>query len=107
MKSGVLQQNDLPQRLYNRLTNQFVADFFGNPPINNIPGIIQDGRFVTEDGKGSASLDMCKGVETGRKVNLSVRSESFVLDAGGPILQGDGSLSNGQGRDGVSAHGRM
>lgn len=85
MKSGVLQQNDLPQRLYNEPANQFVADFLGNPPINNIPGIIQDGRFVTEDGKGSASLELCKGVETGRKVNLSVRSESFVLDANGPI----------------------
>ena len=85
MKSGVLQQNDLPQRLYNEPANQFVADFLGNPPINNIPGIIQDGRFVTEDGKGSASLELCKGVETGQKVNLSVRSESFVLDANGPI----------------------
>ena len=28
---------------------------------------------------------MCRGVENGRKVNLSVRSESFVLDADGPI----------------------
>ena len=40
---------------------------------------------MTEDGKGSALLELCKGVETGRKVNLSVRSESFVLDANGPI----------------------
>lgn len=85
MKSGVLQQNDLPQRLYNEPANQFVADFLGNPPINNIPGAIQDGRFVTADGKADAALDMCMGVENGRKVNLSVRSESFVLDADGPI----------------------
>ena len=74
MKSGVLQP-----------ANQFVADFLGNPPINNIPGTIQDGRFVTADGKADATLDMCRGVENGRKVNLSVRSESFVLDADGPI----------------------
>ena len=85
MKSGVLQQNDLPQRLYNEPANQFVADFLGNPPINNIPGTIQDSRFVTADGKADAALDMCRGVENGRKVNLSVRSESFVLDADGPI----------------------
>lgn len=85
MKSGVLQQNDLPQRLYNEPANQFVADFLGNPPINNIPGTIQDGRFVTADGKADAALDMCRGIENGRKVNLSVRSESFVLDADGPI----------------------
>ena len=85
MRSGVLQQNDLPQRLYNEPANQFVADFLGNPPINNIPGTIQNGLFVTEDGIAEAKLPMLEGVENGRKVNLSVRSESFVLDANGPI----------------------
>ena len=85
MRSGVLQQNDLPQRLYNEPANQFVADFLGNPPINNIPGTIQNGLFVTEDGKAEAKLPMLEGVENGRKVNFSVRSESFVLDEKGPI----------------------
>ena len=85
MRSGVLQQNDLPQRLYNEPANQFVADFLGNPPINNIPGSIQNGLFVTEDGKAEAKLPMLDGVENGRKVNFSVRSESFVLDEKGPI----------------------
>ena len=85
MRSGILQQNDLPQRLYNEPANQFVADFLGNPPINNIPGTIQNGLFVTEDGKAEAKLPMLEGVETGRTVNFSVRSESFVLDEKGPI----------------------
>ena len=85
MRSGILQQNDLPQRLYNEPANQFVADFLGNPPINNIPGTIQNGLFVTEDGKAEAKLPMLEGVENGRKVNFSVRSESFVLDEKGPI----------------------
>ena len=85
MRSGVLQQNDLPQRLYNEPANQFVADFLGNPPINNIPGTIQNGLFVTEDGIAEAKLPMLEGVENGRKVNFSVRSESFVLDEKGPI----------------------
>ena len=85
MRSGVLQQNDLPQRLYNEPANQFVADFLGNPPINNIPGSIQNGLFVTEDGKAEAKLPMLEGVENGRKVNFSVRSESFMLDEKGPI----------------------
>ena len=85
MRSGILQQNDLPQRLYNEPANQFVADFLGNPPINNIPGSIQNGLFVTEDGKAEAKLPMLESVENGRKVNFSVRSESFVLDEKGPI----------------------
>ena len=82
---GVIQQVGTPEEIYRHPANQFVADFLGNPPINNIPGTIQDGRFVTADGKADAALDMCRGVENGRKVNLSVRSESFVLDADGPI----------------------
>lgn len=85
MKSGVLQQNDLPQNLYNEPANQFVADFLGNPPINNLSGTVANGVFTTTDGKGSAKLAVCDGVESGRKVNLSVRAESFVLAADGPI----------------------
>ena len=85
MKLGVLQQNDLPQNLYNQPANQFVADFLGNPPINNIPGRIEDGAFVTDDGKGRVVMPLFDGIANGRKVNLSVRSESFVVDPNGPI----------------------
>ena len=85
MKAGVLQQNDLPQRLYNEPANQFVADCLGHPPINNLPGVIRGGAFVTEDGRASCRLPMLDGVEEGRRVNLSVRSESFVLDGDGPM----------------------
>ena len=85
MKAGVLQQNDLPQSLYNEPVNQFVADFLGNPPINNLPGSVEDGAFVSADGKARCRLPVLAGVENGRKVNLSVRSESFVLDPDGPM----------------------
>ena len=85
MKAGVLQQNDLPQSLYNEPANQFVADFLGNPPINNLPGTVEDGAFVSADGKARCTLPVLAGVENGRKVNLSVRSESFVLDPDGPM----------------------
>ena len=40
---------------------------------------------MTEAGKAVAKLPMLEGVENGRKVNFSVRSESFVLDEKGPI----------------------
>ena len=85
MKAGVLQQNDLPQSLYNEPANQFFADFLGNPPINNLPGTVEDGAFVAADGKARCALPMLAGVENGRNVNLSVRSESFVLDENGPM----------------------
>ena len=85
MKSGVLQQNDLPQRLYNEPANQFVADFLGNPPINNIPGTVENGTFTVKGSKTSCMLPILEGIENGRKINLSVRSESFYLDENGPI----------------------
>ena len=79
MKDGVMQQYDRPQALYDEPANQFVADFLGNPPINNIPGEIRDGTFVSDNGKASAKLSFLDGIGNGKKVNLAVRSESFQV----------------------------
>lgn len=79
MKDGVMQQFDEPQVLYDDPANQFVADFLGNPPINNIPGVVHGGVFTTDDGTASVALSMLKNVPEGAKVNLSVRSESFTV----------------------------
>ena len=85
MKDGVMQQYDRPQALYDEPANQFVADFLGNPPINNIPGTVKNGEFVTEDGSVHAKLSILSGIPDGKKINLSVRSESFVpKEAGAP-----------------------
>ena len=83
MKDGVMQQFDQPQVLYDYPANQFVADFLGNPPINNIPGTVKGGVFTTEDGKASVALPMLEKVPDGAKVNLSVRSESFTVQPDG------------------------
>ena len=83
MKDGVMQQFDQPQVLYDDPANQFVADFLGNPPINNIPGTVKGGVFITEDGKASVALPMLEKVPDGTKVNLSVRSESFTVQPDG------------------------
>lgn len=83
MKNGVMQQFDQPQVLYDDPANQFVADFLGNPPINNIPGTVKGGVFITEDGKASVALPMLEKVPDGTKVNLSVRSESFTVQPDG------------------------
>ena len=79
MRDGVMQQFDQPQVLYDEPANQFVADFLGNPPINNLPGTVRGGVFTTEDGKASVKLPLLARVPEGKKVNLSVRSESFQV----------------------------
>ena len=85
MKAGVMQQNDLPQNLYDQPANQFVADFLGNPPINNIPGVVQEGVFHAQGDERGVRMPIFDGISYNRKVNLSVRAEAFVLDEEGPM----------------------
>ena len=79
MKDGFLQQHDKPQELYNDPDNQFVANFLGNPPINNLPGRIEDGFFITGDGS-AFRCDGCDKAPNHRAVNLSIRAESFLVE---------------------------
>ena len=85
MKAGVMQQNDLPQNLYDHPVNQFVANFLGNPPINNIPGTIRNHQFFADGAKEGIVLDLFKDIEDNRRVNLSIRAEAFLPDPEGPI----------------------
>ena len=85
MKLGVLQQNDLPQNLYDQPANQFVADFLGNPPINNLRGVVKGGRFVMEDGSASCDCPLCANAGEGRRVTLALRAESAVVGQEGPL----------------------
>lgn len=85
MKLGVLQQNDLPQNLYDQPANQFVADFLGNPPINNLRGVVKGGRFVLEDGSASCDCPLCANAGEGRRVTLALRAESAVVGPEGPL----------------------
>ena len=85
MKLGVLQQNDLPQNLYDQPANQFVADFLGNPPINNLHGVVKNGRFELEDGSASCDFPLCEKAGEGRRVTLALRAESALVGPEGPL----------------------
>ena len=85
MKLGVLQQNDLPQNLYDQPANQFVADFLGNPPINNLRGVVKGGRFELEDGSASCDCPLCANAGEGRRVTLALRAESAVVGPEGSL----------------------
>ena len=85
MKLGVLQQNDLPQNLYDQPATQFVADFLGNPPINNLRGVVKGGRFVLEDGSASCDCPLCANAGEGRRVTLALRAESAVVGPEGSL----------------------
>ena len=80
MKLGVKQQYDEPQRLYDEPANQFVADFLGNPPINNIPGTFDNGVFTPGGTNEKIALKRFEDIKFTGEVNLAVRSESFYID---------------------------
>ena len=63
MKDGYLMQVDRPQALYDEPQKLFVANFLGNPPINNLEGKIKDGKFVLADDSASVKVDLKSAVE--------------------------------------------
>ncbi len=80
MKDGIKQQYERPQALYNEPANQFVADFLGNPPINNIPGTFKDGFFTADGSDRHVKLDRFTGVDGEKRVHLAIRAESFTVE---------------------------
>tara|TARA_Y100000590_G_scaffold164241_1_gene188183 strand:- start:744 stop:1844 length:1101 start_codon:yes stop_codon:yes gene_type:complete len=57
MNHGVIQQNDTPEKIYNKPSNTFVADFIGSPSMNLIKGKIKkvsDNIFFAAEGLKNA-----------------------------------------------------
>ncbi|MCR5299299.1 MAG: ABC transporter ATP-binding protein [Erysipelotrichaceae bacterium] len=81
MKNGVLQQEAGPQELYDNPANLFVANFLGNPPINNLNGYIKDGYFVLEDESGKIKINNPNAKE-GQQVVMGIRAESVAIKDG-------------------------
>jgi multiple sugar transport system ATP-binding protein len=48
MKDGVLQQCDVPETVYRKPANKFVAGFIGSPPMNFLPAKLQAGKVVVD-----------------------------------------------------------
>ncbi|WED26296.1 ABC transporter ATP-binding protein [Vibrio sp. DW001] len=88
MKDGIIQQLDVPQTIYNKPANLFVATFLGSPAMNCI-----DGKLTIEDDSvyfvsGDLRLNVTRysfkqDVINGQQVTLGVRPEHLTcqLDA--------------------------
>ena len=79
MKDGHLQQVAGPQELYDDPHNLFVASFIGNPPINQLEGVIRDGNFVLSDGSATINIEY-DNVKEGEEVVLGIRPEAIMLN---------------------------
>ena len=81
MKDGILMQVDKPQALYDEPDHYFVANFLGNPPINNIEGVFDEaGDFKVADGSAAVKLPTKHPERNGQAVYLSIRPEAISVD---------------------------
>jgi multiple sugar transport system ATP-binding protein len=77
MRDGILQQCDVPEVVYQKPANKFVAGFIGSPPMNFLPAKI-NGEYVEADGvrlrlpDGHAALS-----RNGQEVILGIRPEAI------------------------------
>ena len=78
MDKGVLQQVDMPQTLYDRPVNRFVAGFIGSPAMNMIAAVIEtgDGGTTVSFGATRLTLDGRRALRPGPVV-MGIRPEDM------------------------------
>jgi multiple sugar transport system ATP-binding protein len=84
MNKGKIQQLGTPDDVYNDPNHLFVAGFIGSPPMNLIPGALENGDFVGPDTRVSGA-----GQGTRANVVLGVRPEDMEI-----VIGQDGHLKS-------------
>ncbi len=79
LKDGVVQQVGTPADVFERPENIVVAGFFGNPPMNVVPGILEKDGVAVEIGPRAIQLNGVVAEEYARDVFLGVRPEHVRL----------------------------
>jgi multiple sugar transport system ATP-binding protein len=102
MRSGVLQQVDTPQHLYDNPDNIFVAAFIGSPAMNLYDAILGEGARSLK--LGSQEIDLPESVRVKRPALASYAGKDVVVglrpehlpaeapDSSGPKLVGEVDL---------------
>ncbi len=75
MDGGTIRQIGEPTTIYRDPGHRFVAEFIGANRINMVPGRIEEGRFISEDGSMIVSAPLKKG----REVWWGIRPEHLSL----------------------------
>lgn len=82
MAKGVLQQVDKPGVIYRRPANTFVAKFIGNPPMNLMRAVVNDGQLIFEDNIVLSIPQYWReylGTKNVKDVLFGIRPESIIL----------------------------
>src|SRR6478672_242304 len=101
MRKGLLQQFDVPQRLYERPANLFVASFMGSPAMNVLEGSLERNGDGLVCRIGTSTLVLPAEVQqarpelasyVGKPVAVGIRPEAFDARTGS---DGDGARLRG------------
>jgi multiple sugar transport system ATP-binding protein len=81
LQSGMVQQYDTPEAVYERPANQFVAGFIGSPTMNFFPVKLRGDAIVLSEGGLQVHLDAASHARLSKngKAVLGVRPEHFVV----------------------------
>jgi multiple sugar transport system ATP-binding protein len=88
MKDGVLQQVDVPRKLYDSPVNAFVAGFIGSPAMNLIEGTMADDGVMIGSTVVPVPRELHKAAGTGA-VTIGLRPEALEIagdGAGIPVV---------------------
>ncbi len=78
MKLGVMQQFAATRNLYNDPANLFVADFIGNPTINQLHGVYEKGTIKADGFEKAIPIGTHK-IEDGTRIVFASRPESVLV----------------------------
>ena len=100
MKDGYIQQVGTPEELYFKPVNAFVAGFIGEPPMNFVECLYNEGKLNLKNTDQfvelSEALDKFNSIENNTEVLLGFRPEGVILEkynAEGPRLSSQVELT--------------
>jgi multiple sugar transport system ATP-binding protein len=88
MKDGLLQQCDIPENVYKKPANKFVAGFIGSPPMNFLDAqIVKNGKLMVDAGDIKFPLPDSHPAAAlaGKRVTLGIRPEAICDSEGGTV----------------------
>ncbi|CAN5388694.1 ABC transporter ATP-binding protein [soil metagenome] len=103
LRDGSLVQIGTPEQIWRRPADTFVARSLGQPEINILDGVVDDGRIRLGDGTGGATLDVAipadTAVDRGDRVRVGLRPCDIHVTSGEGSLHGRVLLAERLGRN--------
>jgi multiple sugar transport system ATP-binding protein len=99
MRAGQLVQIGTPEQIWRRPADTFVARALGQPEINLLDGVVDDGRIRFGDGSLDVAIPAEAAVDRGDRVRVGLRPSDIHVTSGEGSLRGRVLLAERLGRN--------